>query len=207
MNQSFLFFLPLFCSVNHFWNLKTPLMRHWNGCICGKDAAGRFLHCDRREQITDKKNIQPRFSTPTLFLWCFYEGAISPIHHNVLHHRLFTFCLQTNRFNIKSFHEVEGVRVGACGGWNGRLWNFRRLHGKNCDLFCKMKADLWPLPLWWNSGNTPFPKWKWTGGTKWVKHTLKFWGKLMNSEQNLCALRHEVHSAVMKQVEKILVTL
>ncbi len=76
MNQMKVFFLllflPLFCSVNHSWNPKTLLMHRWNGCICGKDTAGFFLHGDRWEEITDKK-YSAQFLNPDalslMFLW------------------------------------------------------------------------------------------------------------------------------------------
>ncbi len=68
----FLLFLPLFCSVNHSWNPKTPLMHRWNGCFCAEDAAGCFLRGDRREEITDKK-YSAQFLNPDalslMFLW------------------------------------------------------------------------------------------------------------------------------------------
>lgn len=111
----FSLFLPLFCFVNHFWNSKTPLMHRWNGCICGEDAAGCFLHCDRREQITAKKKCSARFLNRD-DLSCLYEGAISLIHHNVVRHCLFTFGLQTKRFNIKSFLEGRVSRWGHVEG-------------------------------------------------------------------------------------------
>ncbi len=62
----------------------------------------------------------------------------------MVHYCLFTLCLQTlsKRFNIKSFYEREGVKVGASGVWDGGLGNFRCPFGRDCDLFCEMKADL-----------------------------------------------------------------
>ncbi len=85
----------------------------------------------------------------------------------MVHYCLFTLCLQTlsKRFNIKSFYGGEGVKLGASGVWDGGLGNFRCPLGRDCDLFVKMKADLCTSD---EKGNTPFPKWKWTGGTKWA---------------------------------------
>lgn len=149
-------------------------MHRWNGCICGEDTAGSFLHGDRREEITDKK-YSAQFLNPDALSLIFMRVPFYP--YIMVHYCLFTMCSQTlsKRFNIKSFYEGEGVKVGASGGWDGGLWNFRCALGRDCDLFCEMKADLWPLHLRWKR-NTPFPKRTWTGGTKWAKHTLKFWG-------------------------------
>ncbi len=138
-----LLFLPLFCSVNHSWNPKTLLMHRWNGCICGKDTAGFFLHGDRWEEITDKK-YSAQFLNPDalslMFLWGCHFTHISWFITACLHcvHKLYQKDLISKAF----------IR-GRVSGWDGGLWNFRCALGRDCDLFCEMKADLWPLHLRW----------------------------------------------------------
>ncbi len=116
------------------------------------------------------KNIRLSFSTLTLFHCCFMRVPLLPIYHGSIT-CLFTCVHKLYQKDLisKAFIRGRVVRVGTVDyELPLRTW-------QDCDLFCEMKADLWPCTS--DERGTPlFPKWKWTGGTKWAKHTLKFWG-------------------------------
>ncbi len=150
-------------------------MHRWNGCICGKDTAGFFLHGDRREEITDKK-YSAQFLNPDalslMFLWGCHFTHTSWIITACLHcvHKLYQKDLISKAFmrgRVSRWGQVEGGTVDyetSVAHLAGTVTSFVKW---------RLTSDLCTSD---ERGNTPFPKWKWTGGTKWAKHTLKFWG-------------------------------
>lgn len=190
MNQMkvfFLLFLPLFCFVNHFWNWKTPLMPRWNGCICGEDAAGCFLHCNRQEQITEKKIIiQPGFSTMTLF----HVYMRVPFHSYII-----------MWFVTVYLHSVYKQKDLAF--MRGRLSRWGHVEGGTVDYETSVACMARTV--------TSFVKWRLTSDpctSDEAEETPLFRngsGQEVLNEPNTPSSSEEnwqIHNAVMKQVEK-----